>query len=338
MIFNMNNAVMGKQKAAILMISLDSNKTSKIFKYLKDEEIETLTLGISSTKGVSPKTKEEVLEEFYQMCIAQEYIVEGGIGYAKEVLEKALGSDKAMEILGKLTTSLQVRPFETARKADAAQLLNFIQNEHPQTIAVILSYLRPSQSATILSSLDSDLQADIARRIAQMDSSSPEVIAQIEKEFEKSISSLGSQDFTKVGGIESIVEIISSVDRSTEKNILEQLAEQEPDLAEAIKKQMFVFEDIITLDSRSIQRVLREVPSENLTIALKGTGENVKEVILNNVSKRSAQTIREELEFMGPKRIKEIEEAQQEIVNIIRRLEESGEIIISRGSGDDIIA
>lgn len=333
----MTSELSNKEKAAMLLIALGPEKSPGIFKHLKEEEIEELTLEIASIKAVSPKVKEDVLEEFYQMCLGQEYIVEGGINYAKDILEKALGKEKALEVLSKLTTSLQVRPFEFARKADAGQLLNFIQNEHPQTIALILSYLKPMQAATILSSLDSKLQADIAQRIAEMDSSTPEVIAQIEKELEMRLSALVSQDFTTVGGIDSIVEIISAVDRSTEKNILEQLEEREPELAEVIKKQMFVFEDIITLDARAIQRVLRDVPQDRLTIALKGTSDNVKQVILNNVSKRSAQTIQEELQFMGPKRIKEIEEAQQEIVNTIRGLEEAGEIILSRGTGDDVV-
>lgn len=332
-----NMELTNKQKAAMLLIALGPQKSPKIFKHLKEEEIEELTLEIASIKAVSPKVKEEILEEFYEMCLAQEYIVEGGIGYAKNLLQEALGEDRAVEILSRLTASLQVRPFEFARKTDATQLLNFIQNEHPQTIALILSYLRPSQASVILSSLPPDMQADTARRIAVMDRASPDVIAQVEREFEKRLATLVSQDFTTVGGIDSIVEIISSVDRSTEKNIMEQLEEEDPELAETIKKRMFVFEDIITLDNRSIQKVLRDVPTEKLTVALKGTTAEVKTVIMNNVSKRQAQSIEEELEFMGPKRIKEIEEAQQEIVNIIRKLEETGEIIISRGSGDDVV-
>ena len=326
-----------KQKAAMLLIALGPEKSAKIFKYLKEEDIEQLTLEIASIKAVSPKAKEEVLQEFYEMCLAQEYIAEGGIGYARQLLEKALGSDKAVEVINKLTVSLQVRPFEFARKTDASQLVNFIQNEHPQTIALILSYLKPAQAAQIIRSLPADMQSDTARRIALMDRASPDVISQIEREFEKRLSTLVAEDYTSIGGIDSIVEIINQVDRGTEKNIMENLEIEDPELAEVIKKRMFVFEDITTLDNKSIQRVLREVDNHELAIALKGAGESVKQVIMNNISKRLAAMIEEDLEYMGPKRVKEIEEAQQKIVNIIRKLEDAGEIIISRGAGDEVV-
>lgn len=326
-----------KQKAAMLLIALGPEKSSKIFKFLKEEDIEQLTLEIASIKAVSPKVKEEVLQEFYEMCLAQEYIAEGGIGYARQLLEQALGSDKAVEVINKLTVSLQVRPFEFARKTEASQLVNFIQNEHPQTIALILSYLKPSQSAEIIRSLPSEMQADTARRIALMDRASPEVISQIEREFEKRLSALVSEDYTSIGGIDSIVEIINQVDRTTEKNIMENLEIEDPELAEVIKKRMFVFEDITTLDNKSIQRVLREVDNHQLAVALKGAGEGVKEVIMANVSKRLGAMIEEDLEYMGPKRVKEVEDAQQKIVNVIRRLEDAGEIVISRGAGDEVV-
>lgn len=326
-----------KQKAAMLLITLGPEKSAKIFKYLKEEEIEDLTLEIANIKAVSPKVKEEVLQEFYEMCLAQEYITEGGINYAKQLLEKALGADKALEVINKLTVSLQVRPFEFARKTEASQLLNFIQNEHPQTVALILSYLRPNQAAEIMGALPPEIQADIARRIAMMDRASPDVITQIEREFEKRLSTLVSEDYTTVGGIDSIVGIINQVDRATEKNIMENLEVDEPELAEEIKKRMFVFEDIATLDPRSIQRVLREVDNHKLAIALKNVSNEVREIILANVSKRLGSMILEDLEFMGPKRMKEVDDAQQEIVNIIRKLEDAGDIVVSRGGGDDIL-
>lgn len=326
-----------KQKAAMLLISLGPEKSAKVFKHLKEEEIEELTLEIANIKAVSPKVKEDVLQEFYEMCLAQEYIAEGGIGYARQLLEQALGSEKAFEVINKLTVSLQVRPFEFARKTDASQLVNFIQNEHPQTIALILSYLKPSQAAQIISALPPEMQSETARRIALMDRASPDVINQIEKEFEKRLSTLVSEDYTSIGGIESIVEIINMVDRSTEKNIMENLDIEDPELAEDIRKRMFVFEDITTLDNKSIQRVLREVDNTKLAIALKGAGENVKELIMANVSKRLGEMIQEELEYMGPKRMKEVEEAQQDIVNIIRKLEDAGEIVTSHGAGDDVV-
>ncbi len=326
-----------KQKAAMLLIALGPEKSSKVFKYLKEEEIEDLTLEIASIRAVSPQIKEEVLQEFYEICLAQNYIAEGGIGYAKQLLEEALGSDKALEVINKLTVSLQVRPFEFARKTDASQLVNFIQNEHPQTIALILSYLRPAQASAIITALPVEMQADTARRIAMMDRASPDVVNEVERELEKRLSTLVSEEYTTIGGVDAIVEIINQVDRATEKNIMENLEIEDPELAETIKKRMFVFEDIITLDNRSIQRVLREVDNHELAVALKGSGDNVKEIILSNVSKRLAAMIEEDLEFMGPKRMKEIEDAQQKIVNIIRKLEDANEIVISRGAGDEII-
>lgn len=333
----MTEQLTSKQKAAMLLITLGPEKSAKVFKYLKEEEIEELTLEIANIKAVSPKAKEEVLQEFYEICLAQDYISEGGIGYAKQLLEQALGAEKAIDVINKLTMSLQVRPFEFARKTDAAQLINFIQNEHPQTIALILSYLKPSQASAILTALPVEMQADTARRIAMMDRASPDVINEVEKELEKRLSTLVSEEYTTIGGVDSIVEIINQVDRATEKNIMEHLEVEDPELADTIKKRMFVFEDIITLDNRYIQRVLREVDNHELAIALKGTSEAVKEVIYNNVSKRLVVMIQEDLEYMGPKRMKEIEDAQQRIVNIIRKLEEAGEIVLSRGSGDEIV-
>ncbi len=327
----------GIQKAAVLLIALGPEKSSLVFKHLKEEEIEQLTLEIANTRSVSPTDKEKVLKEFYDMCLAQQYIAEGGIGYAKDLLEKALGSDKAVEVIGRLTASLQVRPFEFVRKTDAAQLLNFIQDEHNQTIALILSYLNPQQSAMVLAALPQDKQADVARRIAQMDRTSPDVIKDVEDILEKKLSSLVTQDYTIVGGVDAIVQILNSVDRSTEKHIMETLEIEDTELAEEIKKKMFVFEDIISLDDRSIQRVLREVDNNDLAISLKGSGEEVQNVIFNNLSKRLATMIQEDMDYMGPVRLKDVEEAQQKIVNIIRKLEDAGEIVISRGGGDEII-
>ncbi|ONI37736.1 flagellar motor switch protein FliG [Candidatus Epulonipiscium fishelsonii] len=326
-----------RQKAAMLLISLGPEKSAKIFKYLKEEEIEDLTLEIASIRAISPKLKEAILKEFYEICLAQEYISEGGIGYAKKLLDEALGVDKASDVIGKLTMALQVKPFEFARKTDPAQLINFLQSEHPQTIALILSYLKPLQASSILSSLPSNVQGDIARRISLMDKASPDVVNEIEREFEKRVSALLSEEYATVGGIDAIVEIINMVDRGTEKHIMSELELQEPELADTIKKRMFVFEDIATLDNKSVQRILREVDNGDLAIALKNSNNAVKELIFSNVSKRLAEMIQEELEFMGPKRLKEIEEAQQKIVAIVRKLEEAGEIMIARGSGDDLI-
>ncbi len=327
----------GIQKAAILLIALGPEKSSLIFKHLKEDEIEDLTLEIANTKSVTTQVKEKVINEFYEVCLAQQYIAEGGIGYAKELLEKALGADKAMDVIGKLTASLQVKPFEFVKKTDASQLLNFIQDEHPQTIALILSYLSAAQSAQILGALAPEKQADVARRIATMDRTSPDVIKEVERVLESKLSSLVNQDYTIIGGVDAVVEILNTVDRGTEKHIMETLEVEEPELADEIRKKMFVFEDILLLDDRSIQRVLRDVDNNDLAIACKGSAEEVQNAIFSNMSKRLAEMIREDMEFMGPVRMKDVEEAQQKIVNIIRKLEDSAEIVISRGGGDEIV-
>ncbi|MBR6238997.1 MAG: flagellar motor switch protein FliG, partial [Lachnospiraceae bacterium] len=281
--------------------------------------------------------KDEVVDEFYQVCLAQQYIAEGGINYAKELLEKALGGEAAVEVISKLTASLQVKPFEFVRKAEPSQLLNFIQDEHPQTIALILSYVAPSQASQIIAALPQERQADVAKRVAMMDRTSPDVIKEVEKILESKLASLVNQDYTIVGGVDQVVEILNSVDRGTEKHIMETLEIEEPELADEIRKKMFVFEDILLLDDRAIQRVLRDVDNNDLGLALKGSNEQVQGAIFNNLSKRLATMIKEDMEFMGPVRMKDVEEAQQKIVNIIRKLEDSGEIVISRGGGDEII-
>lgn len=326
----------GKEKAAILLIALGPQMSAEIFKHLNEEEIEELTLEIANMRMVSPEEKQEVIEDFYQLCLAQEYISEGGINYAKEVLERALGGDKAVDIISRLTSLLQVRPFEFVRKADPNQLLNYIQNEHPQTIALILSYLSPPQAAQILSSLPQEKQAEVMRRIAIMDSTSPEVVKEIERVLESKFSNIVSQDFTVAGGVQTVVDILNSVDRGTEKYIMEELDIKDAELSDEIRKRMFVFEDIVGLDNRSIQRIIREVDNSQWAIALKSASDEVKEAIFANMSKRLVEMIKEDIEFMGPVRLKDIEEAQQNIVNVIRRLEEEGEIITPRG-GDEII-
>ncbi|GFN36405.1 flagellar motor switch protein FliG [Tepidimicrobium xylanilyticum] len=326
----------GKEKAAILLIALGPEKSAEIFKHLNEDEIEELTLQIANMRLVSAEEKQQVIEDFYQMALAQEYISEGGINYAKEILERALGNDKAVDIITRLTSSLHVRPFEFIRKADPNQLLNYIQNEHPQTIALILSYLQPSQAAQVLASLTPEKQAEVTMRIATMDRTSPEIIKEIEKVLETKFSGILSQDFTSTGGIQAVVDILNSADRGTEKFIMEELDIMDAELSEEIRRRMFVFEDIVSLDNRSIQRIIREIDNTQWAIALKGASEEVKEVVFANMSKRLSEMIKEDIEFMGPVRIRDIEEAQQNIVNVIRKLEEDGEIITPRG-GDEII-
>lgn len=334
---NKKRELTGREKAAILLISLGPDVSAQVYKHLSEEEIEKLTLEIAGVRKVDSSTKEEIIEQFHQLAMAQDYITQGGIGYAKSILEKALGEEQAMQIISRLTSTLQVRPFDFARKADAGQILNFIQNEHPQTIALILSYLDSTQAAQIIAELPQEMQADVAKRIALMDSTSPEIISEVENILERKLSATVTQDYTKTGGIETVVEVLNSVDRSTERTILDALEIQDPELAEEIKKRMFVFEDIVTLDNRSIQRVIRDVENEDLQLALKVANEEVREVVFKNMSQRMAETFRDEMEFMGPVRLRDVEEAQTRIVSVIRRLEEAGEIVIARGGGDDII-
>ncbi|WP_209808927.1 flagellar motor switch protein FliG [Ammoniphilus resinae] len=327
----------GKQKAAMLLIALGPEVSAQVFKHLREDEVEKLTLELARVRRVSPEDKEIVMEEFHQMALANDYISQGGLLYAREVLEKALGKQKAADVIGRLTSTLHLRPFDFARKADPSQILNFIQNENSQMIALVLSYLDPDKASLILSSLPAERQTDVARRIALMDQTSPEVITQVERVLEQKLSSTVTDDYTSTGGVESIVKILNGVDRGTEKTILDTLEIQDAELAEEIKKRMFVFEDIVGLDNRSIQRVIRDVENQDLQLALKASSEDVKAAIFRNMSNRMAETFREEMEYMGPVRLRDVEEAQGRIVATIRRLEENGEIIISRSGGDDII-
>lgn len=327
----------GKQKAANFFIFLGPDKSAQIFKHLNEEEIEQITLEIANVRQVSNDKIDEIFREFYEMALASQFIGQGGISYAKEVLERAYGEEKTVEIIGRISASLQVRPFDFMRKTEPAQLLNFIQSEHPQTIALILAYLEPEKASTIISSLPPDRQAEVAKRIAIMDTTSPEVIKEVERVLERKLSSIVPQELTAAGGIKSVVEIINRVDRGTEKTIMEALEVQDPELAEEIKKLMFVFEDIVMIDDRSVQRVLREVESQDLALALKGSSNEVTQKIFNNMSSRAADMLKEDIEFMGPVRLRDVEEAQQRIVNIIRRLEETGEIVVARGGGDEVI-
>lgn len=330
-------ALSGKQKAANFFIFLGPEKSAKIFQHLNEEEIEQITLEIANVRQVPTDKVDEIFREFYEMALASQFIGQGGISYAKEVLERAYGEEKTVEIIGRISASLQVRPFDFMRKTEPGQLLNFIQSEHPQTIALILAYLEPEKASSILSSLSPDRQAEVAKRIAIMDTTSPEIIKEVERVLERKLSSIVPQELTAAGGIKSVVEIINRVDRGTEKTIMEALEVQDPELAEEIKKLMFVFEDIVIIDDRSVQRVLREVESQDLALALKGSSNEVTQKIFNNMSSRASEMLKEDIEFMGPVRLRDVEEAQQRIVNIIRRLEETGEIVVARGGGDEII-
>lgn len=334
---NKKTNLTGRQKAAVFLIAVGSEVSSEIFKHLREDEIEQITFEIARLDKITPEDKEKVLVEFNELMMAQEFISNGGIDFARGLLEKALGNQKAIDIINRLTSSLQVRPFDFIRRTDPQHLLNFIQNEHPQTIALILSYLDPQKASNILSNLPHTIQAEVAKRIATMDRVSPDVLREVERVLERKLSTLASEDHTSAGGIDSVVEILNLVDRGTEKTIIEALEEEDPELAEEIKKRMFVFEDIVLLDDRAIQKVMREVDNSDLAKALKSVDTEVQEKIFKNMSKRAANLLREDMDFMGPIRIKDVEDAQQKIVNIIRKLEDAGEIVVARAGEDELV-
>lgn len=331
------NALTPKEKAAILLISLGKEYSAELYKHLSVDEISQMTLSIATMRRVEPDVKDGIINEFYEICLAQKFISEGGIEYAREILERAIGKDKSDELIMKLSSSLQTRPFDFIRKADPVQIMNVIHSEHPQTIALVLSYLEPRQAAEVLTSLSPEQQYQIVSRIAKMGTTSPEYVKEAERVLERKITSMGYSDKISVGGIDTVVGIVNALDRGTEKHILESLDVSDSELAEDIRRHLFVFEDISKLNSQSIQRVLKEVGNQDLAIALKLATEEVTKVIFGNISKRLQEMLRDDMEVMGPVRVRDVEEAQQRIVNIIRKLEEDGEIIISRGEGDEMI-
>lgn len=333
-----DNKLTGVQKAAILFITLGPDASSGIIKKLPENDIQKITYEIANTTSVSSSQREDILKEFLEMNKAKDFLIEGGMEYAKNLLSKALGTQRAQEILSKVSEATQqYRPFSIARKADASQLLNVVSNEHPQTISLILCYLQQDKAATVLSSLPEETQSEVAYRIATMNNTSPMVIKEIEKVLEGKLSSVVRSDMTTLGGVDTLVSILNQVDRTTERNITESLEREDAELAEKVKSSMFVFEDILTLDDVSIQRILREVEIKDLALALKGASEEVAESIFKNQSKRAASSLKEDMEFLGPVRLIDVEKAQQKIVGIIRRLDETGEIVISRGGEDAII-
>lgn len=327
-----------KQKVAILLVVMGADAAARVYRHLDEEEVEALTLAIAQLHTISPEARRQVIAEFRQMCMAQEIISEGGIEQARPALEAAFGVEKSGRIISKITSALEVMPFDFLKKTDPTQLLSVVQDEHPQTIALILAHLGPQLAAALISGLPPTTGADVARRIGIMDRTLPEVIREIERVLQRKLSNtVISQGLTVTGGVKALAEVLNYVDRPTEKNIFDALVDANPELADEVKKLMFVFEDIITLDDASIQRVLREVDGKELALALKGVGESVQNRIFRNMSERGANMLREDMEFMGPVRLRNVEEAQQRIVSVIRRLEESGEIVIAKGGDEDII-
>ncbi|NLK00513.1 MAG: flagellar motor switch protein FliG [Clostridia bacterium] len=327
----------GKQKAAVLFISLGPELSSSIMKQLSDEDIESVSYEIANMDVVDAAVQEEVVAEFLEMFEVQHYLLKGGVQYAKQILEKTLGVNKANEYIRKLTAAAKQHPFSGLRKTDPKYLLNFIENEHPQAIALILSYLDPDQSAAVLGALPQEKQANVAKRIATTDTISPEVVKEVESVLEKKLSTISSEKFSFAGGIQSVVDILNRVDRGTERTIIETLEQEDPELADDIRDRMFVFEDINTLDDVAIRRTLREVDMKDLSKGLKGASETLLNRILQNMSARAGEMLQEEMDFLGPIRLREVEEAQQSIVQVIRRLDEAGEIIISRGGEDEVV-
>ncbi|MDE3074987.1 MAG: flagellar motor switch protein FliG [Chloroflexota bacterium] len=331
------SSLTGREKAAGLLIGLGPEISAGIIRILPEGEVDKITTELLNTDRLDSSVRDAIFEEAYQLSLGHEYVSSGGIDFAKEALLRALGKEKAGEILDKITSTLQESPFAFIKKADPVQLVSYIQGEHPQTLALVLANLTPIQSASILASLDPAVQADVARRIAVMDRTSPEVIAQVEGVLKKKLGTVLTQEVTSMGGLDYLVKVLNQVDRLTEKNILDTLDQDEPDLAEDIKKQMFVFENVTLLDDRSIQRVLKEIDTRELAMALRGASEIVKNKIFRNMSLRAAEMLREDMAITGPVRLRNVEEAQQRIVKIIRRLEEADEIVIVRGGGPDVV-
>jgi flagellar motor switch protein FliG len=326
-----------RQKAAIMLMSLGPETAGKVIRHLDEEQTEILSLELARLDKVTSEQRTAVIQEFYEIAIAQDYIAEGGVANAKEVLLAAFGEERADEVMKRIVAAMQIVPFDFLKKADPAQVLSFIQDEHPQTIALILAYMPMANAALILSKLNSELRADVAARIAMMDQTPPEVIRRVEQVLEKKVSSLISQEMTHAGGPKALVDLLNRVDRSTERLIIESLNENNPELAETVKNMMFVFEDIVQLDDRAIQAIMREVDAKELATALKGVNGEVQEKIYKNMSERAVSMLKEDMEFMGPVRVRVVEESQQKIVAVIRRLEETGEIVVGRSGEEDVL-
>lgn len=325
-------------KVAAIMIALGVDSASEVYKYLREDEIEAITGEIAKLDLLSSDDMQQILEDFYDLCVTQKVVTEGGESYAKDVLDKAFGPQRAAFLMEQVLKSNKTRNFDFLRKVDYKNLLMMLQNEHPQMIAIVLSYVNAEQTSQIISELPSDIQLDVIKRISNLDRASPEIIAIVESVLAKKVSAIASVDVTEFGGVNFIAEIMNRVDRKTEKFIFEELSDEDPELAEEIKKLMFVFDDIIYLDNMEVQMFIREVDTKDLTIALKAASDEVKNVIFNNMSQRQREQIQTDMQYLHNVRMRDVEEAQQKIVSVIRKLEENGEIVISKGGEDEIIA
>jgi len=326
------------QRASLVLSSIGVENASLVFKNFSDDEIEKLTLEVAKNDYWPMEIVEEVLNDFYELCLTQKVISEGGVDYAKEVLEKAFGPQQAAALFEKITKQLKTKAFGFVRKADYKNLLAIVQNEHPQTIALILSYARSDQASAILSELPKDVRIEVVERIAKMDAASPDVVRSIEQTLEKKFANLVSAESMDVGGINYIADVLNSVDRSTEKQIFDELAQRDPKLADEIRQRMFVFEDIIMLDDMAVQAFLKEVDPKDLAISIKGSTSEVADSVYRNMSQRARESLQTDVEYLNNVRLRDVEEAQQRIVAIIRRLEDDGVLVIAKGGADEIIS
>jgi flagellar motor switch protein FliG len=325
----------GIQKCAVLMVALGQESAAEIFRHLNQSEVEALSLEIAKAPKVPSDVCKDVLTEAVQTVLAEDYLAEGGVDYARALLQRSLGGEKADEIISRLAATIERRPFEFLRRTPPEQIHVFLRNESPQTIALVVANLHTALAAQVLSLLTPEEQADVARRVAQMGETRPEVVAQVESVMKQKLSNVIAQDYSSAGGVKSLAEILNQADRSTERNVLDQLAQSNGELAEEVRLLLFTFEDVVKLDDRSIQMVLKEVDQKDLAIALRGVSEDVRHRIFSNMSERGAELLREEIEFQPPQRRRVVEEAQGRIVGAVRRLEEAGAVVISRGAGGD---
>jgi flagellar motor switch protein FliG len=328
----------GAQKAAVLLLSMGKEKSAAVLRALPEAEVEALMTEITKLGSVDSTIVDVVMNEFHELATARRYITEGGVDFARGMLEESLGTQKAHAILDRLAVSVTEAPFEFLRRADPRQVLTYLQEEHPQTISLVLAHMAPEQAAMVLSALPEEMQSDIALRIATMDRTSPEVVRQVEQVLERKLSSvLQAQDVSQsAGGVQALVDLLSRSDRATEKLILGELEKRDAELADQVRSQMFVFEDIVNLDDRSVQLVLRDVDVKELAVALKGVRSDVRDKILKNMSERAAANLSEEVELLGPTRMKAVNDAQAGVVKVIRQLEESGQLVLSRG-GEEMV-
>jgi len=328
-------AITGPRKAAILLVSLETEVAARVLAHMDREDVERISMEIARLGEVSAEQRLRVLDEFYQINLARRYLEEGGLDYARTLLEKGLPREEAASILQGLEQSIQMTPFHFLQKTEAANLVTFVQDEHPQTIALILAHLAPKQASEILATLPAKKQIEVVKRVARMGQTTPEAIRQVEKGLEAKLSTVVSQDLERAGGVSSIAEILNLVDRTTEKSILETMEEQDPQLVDQIRRLMFVFEDILLVNDKGVQQVLKEIDQDELALALKAASEDVKNKIFKNMSERAANLIREDMDYLGPTRLSDVEAAQQRIVDVVRRLEEAGELIIQGRGGEE---